>query len=151
MSTHMTIFRKASRKPSTQDGFTLIEVMIVVAVIGILAAVAYPSYQDYVVRSYRASAKSCMMEHSQFMERRYTTALSYGSDADPQPGLGCRNEGNLNTRYTITVGGRAQGTYTVTATPIGPQLANDTRCGTLTINQAGTRTESGTGTVADCW
>lgn len=148
---NMTTTAQTPRWLRAQCGFTLIELMIIVAIIGILAAIAYPSYQDYVVRSYRANAKACMMEHSQFMERVYTTALSYGSDADPQPALGCRTESNLNTRYTITVGGRAQGTYTVTATPIGPQLANDTRCGTLTVNQAGTRTEGGTGTVADCW
>ena len=148
---HMTIIERCPRRPCSPAGFTLIEVLIVVVIVGILAAIAYPSYQSYVARTYRASAKACMLEHAQFMEREYTTALSYGSDADPQPAIGCRTTGNLNTHYSITVGGRAQGTYTVTATPLGAQLKRDSVCGTLTVNQAGTRTESGTGTVADCW
>ncbi len=134
-----------------QRGFTLIEVMITVAIIGILAAVAYPSYQNHVVKTYRGNAKACISEYAQFMERYYTTNMNYNIPVANIPQLGCRTEGNMNQRYVITVGNLAQGTYTVTATPLGAQLARDTECGTLTVNQTGQRTASGTGGVAACW
>lgn len=131
-----------------KNGFSLIELMIAVAVVGILAAIAYPSYQHQVMQTHRAKATACLGEYAQFMERFYTTNLTY-TGADPT--LGCATENNLNTRYTISVGGLAQGTYTITAAPIGAQASLDTECATLTLNQAGIRTESGTGDVADCW
>jgi type IV pilus assembly protein PilE len=70
---------------------------------------------------------------------------------DAAPDLACRTEGNLDQRYTIAVGGLGQNAYTVTATPIGVQLARDTLCGTLTLDQTGARTASGTGGVDACW
>jgi type IV pilus assembly protein PilE len=102
-----------------------------------------------VVRTNRAAAKSCMLETAQFMERWYTTNLTYAGAA-LAPG-GCRTDGGLDTRYTLSLGSLAQNTYTVTATPIGAQLSGDGLCGTLTLNQAGARTESGSGDVATCW
>ena len=118
------------------------------AIIGILAAIAYPAYQTQIVKTYRASAKSCVSEHAQFMERYYTTNMTY---VGAVPNLACNTDNNLDQRYTITAGGLAARTFTITATPIGAQLASDTQCGTLTLNEAGTRTISGSGTVADCW
>lgn len=129
-------------------GFTLVELVVVIAIIGILAAIAIPAYRSYTVRTHRAAARACVSEITQHLERYYTTNLSFvGATA----GLGCQTAGQLNTRYTITLGSLAQNTYVVTATPIGAQASGDTACGTLTLNQVGTRTTSGTSDVDFCW
>lgn len=130
-------------RPAT-GGFTLIELMIVVAVIGILASIAVPSYQEHVRKSFRSQAQSCMMQTAHAMERRYTTNLSYGTD-DDDPNLGCETEGNLNSRYTITVGNIAARTFTVTAQPTSAQSAD--KCGAMTLNHLGTKSP----TTAGCW
>jgi type IV pilus assembly protein PilE len=133
---------------SKNSGFTLIELMIVVAIIGILAAIAIPAYTSHMVRGYRAAARACLSQGAQFMERRYTTGLSYaGADTD----LGCETEGGLAARYTITMDNLAQNTYRLVATPVGAQLSRDTACAVLTLNQADAKTKSGSGTVAECW
>jgi type IV pilus assembly protein PilE len=127
-------------------GFTLIELMIVVAVVGILSAVAYPAYTGYTTRTHRAAARTCLLEAAQYMERHYTTTLSYASPTSPLP-LGCRTE---LERHTVAV----NGTPTATAFEVRATLKTgfaDATCGTLSLNQAGTKGESGTGSVSDCW
>ena len=133
-------------------GFTLIELMIVVAVVAVLAAIANAAYGFAVVKSRRASAKGCVMEGSQYMERYYTTKLTYNDIITPAPPVlpGCSND--VTKFYTISFSGVPDATtYIVRAVPIGAQLTADTKCGTLTIDQTGTRTKSGTGTLAECW
>jgi type IV pilus assembly protein PilE len=139
----------ARRAPA---GFSLIELMIVVAIVAILAAVALPSYQAYVVRTQRAAAAACLAEMAQFMERVYTTNLRYdlnNAAATALPAAQCRND--IATRYTIALAASAQRTFSVTATPQGAQASADGECATLSINQAGAKAISGPGTVANCW
>lgn len=146
--------RSASRR--TAKGFTLVEVIIVVLIISVLAAIAYPAYQDSVVKSRRAAAKACIGEATQFLERFYTTNnLTYvGGDA-AWLAIGCSAGTDVTNHYTVTptiaVVAGARPTYTVTATPRGLQLAKDTQCGTLSINTRGDKTKTGTETQDYCW
>src|SRR3546814_661335 len=74
------------------SGFTLLELMITVAVVAILATIAYASYQDQIIKSRRAAGATCLQERAQFMERFYTTNLSYLSSAGAAPNIGqCDN------------------------------------------------------------
>ena len=134
----------------TSRGFTLIEVMIVVAVVAILAAIALPSYQDSVRKSRRGQAKADLLELVQMLERAYSTDRTYARYSTLASPLN-QSPRDGDARYTISIEDVTATTYTLTATPQGGQV-NDSRCGTLTINQLGAKTiSSTTGTVAECW
>ena len=129
-------------------GFSLLELMIVVAIIAILAAIANTSYRDYVIKSRRAAAATCLLERAHFMERFYTTKLTYAGA--PNPPAQCGPE--LNGFYTIAFSGTpAAKTFVLTATPSAKQ--DDSKCGTLSLNAQGARAASGTAssTPAVCW
>ena len=128
-----------------QDGFTLIELMITVAVIGILAAIAYPSFSEYVAKSRRATAVGILLESQQWMERFYTENFRYDQNSahtavtdasqfpawfsvSPKPGDG-------STMYKIEVLSSSRDMYTVTASRTG-SMAND-RCGDFQVDQYG--------------
>ena len=138
---------------NTQRGFTLLELMIVVVVVGILAAIAVPHYQSSVIKTRRATAAACLMELSQFMERFYTTNLRYDQStagaAVALPSTQCRN--NLTGHYNFAFPKPpTQRAYTLQAIPQGIQATKDPRnCGTLSLDQAGVR--SAGGNVSECW
>ncbi|MEB0135681.1 type IV pilin protein [Actimicrobium sp. CCC2.4] len=121
---------------SNRNGFTLIELMITVAVIAILAAVAYPSYVEQVNKSRRAEGKSAILQTASLQERFFTLNNTYSTTLVAP-----------STHYAITVINPATDSYLITATP---NFA-DAKCGTLTYNQLGTQTGGGSADVAYCW
>jgi type IV pilus assembly protein PilE len=145
--------RPASERPAR--GVTLMELMIAVAIIGILGAVAWPQYSSYSTRANRSAVAGCLLEQAQFMERVYASNMRYDQNngaATTLPATACRT--NLASAYTIqfATGQPGQRTYVIQAVPQGQQSTRDTACGTLGLNQAGDRTKSGTApTVAECW
>lgn len=129
-------------------GFTLIELMIVVVIVAVLAAIAFPSYQQHVLKSWRSKAAGCLAETANAMERRFTANMTY---VGALPDLGCMTEGNMPDRYEFELTAAAANTFDLRASPQGQQT-RDTRCLALTLNQAGVRGCTATGCVpADCW
>jgi len=132
-----------------QRGFTLIELMIVVAVVGILTAIALPSYQTYIERSRRADGKAALMRAAQWAERAATATGAYPAAAAFPASLG-ESEARY---YDITKAPvDSDATYTLTATRKGAQSSDP--CGNFTLNQAGVKgliSASMGYDVARCW
>jgi len=128
-----------------QTGFTLIEVMIVVAVVAILAAIAFPAYRDYYMRTYRSEARAELQKIQTDLERWYTnrnTYVGFVLASRPVPG----NATGTSVRYNISLQGAATAVgYTLQAVPAHGQTAD--RCATLTIDQANNKV----GAYPDCW
>jgi type IV pilus assembly protein PilE len=130
--------------PSRARGFTLIELIVVMVIAAILAAIAIPNYSAYVVRSNRSAAQTFISDvasrQAQFFLDRRTYATTVAA-------LNMTVPNEVAQRYTVAIDVQAGPplTYTVTATPIGPQAGDS--CGAMTINQAGGKTAAGT----RCW
>lgn len=139
-----------SRAHAPSVGFTLVELMITVAIIGIIAAFAFPSYTNYVVRGNRAAAESYMLELASLQERFMVDNRAYAAslaalNAPATPA-------SVSAYYQITVTATATPPgYTITAAPIGSQASRDTSCGTLALTQAGDKTATGAAGQAGCW
>ncbi len=123
-------------------GFTLMELMITVAVIGILAAVGYPAYLDQIRKARRAEAQAALMNISARQQQMLLDTRSYATT------IGALNITIPNTvlqtyAVTLTVGTATVPTFTATAAPSGSQAADT--CGALSINQVGTKSPS------SCW
>ena len=139
--------------PKNHKGFTLIELMIVVAIVAILAAIALPSYNEYIRRGHRAEARAALLQGAQWMERAATATGTYPMTAAFPATLTTVPSG----RYAISAASHpasaASGTaFTLTAAPQGGQTGD--KCGSYTLTHAGARGASplsGGATIAECW
>jgi type IV pilus assembly protein PilE len=143
-------------------GFTLIELMVTVAIVTILATIAVTSYTSQIQKSRRTEAKSALLDLAGREERLFSTTNAYTSDASflgyatattPMTNI---NFGNGYYKLTAVAPDPSQAagtpTYLLTAAPVpGTTQANDTACGSFSVNQLGVQTVSGTATVGSCW
>jgi type IV pilus assembly protein PilE len=137
----------------TAAAFSLIELLIAITIVGVLTAIAVPGYQSYVLQSARTAAGGCLLEYAQFMERVYTTNMTYASnngDDTELPELQCSID--LAERFSFALDNLDSRSFTLTATVTGAQADDD--CESLSYNQAGIKgANGGTGAtiVKKCW
>jgi type IV pilus assembly protein PilE len=136
--------RRIGIKREQEGGFTLMELLIVMLVLGILAAIAIPNYSEYVLRSHRSAAQAFIADVASRQVQFYLNRRTYATTVAD---LSMVAPADLTPRYTIAIAAVAgpPATFTVTATPTGAQATD--RCGAMTIDQTGAR---GAATTR-CW
>ena len=125
-----------------QTGFTLIELMIVVAIVGILSSIAYPSYVEYIRKGQRNEARAALLQAAQYMERGATAKGTYPTS------LPTGMQTTESKKYNLSANVAADGsTFTLTATPV----QTDAKCGNLELTNTGARTATGASGLDYCW
>ncbi len=138
------------KKEAEENGFNLIELMLVVAVVGIIAVIALPNYYEYVRRGERADAKSQMLQVQNWMQQQYTLYNAFPTSLSNAPALLKQSPATGAKRYDIsltTEPAATTTTYTLQAVPV----TVDKNCGTLSITNSGLRAETGSKDVDYCW
>ena len=130
--------------PNRSQGFSLIELMIAVVIVGILAAIAIPMYSDYVTRSRRADGQATLMQVAQELERCYTQFSKYNDNSCSVINGGVVSETSDQGFYVVTANKLDETTFTLIATPQNEQ-ADDTDCGELKLTHLGIQLPP------DCW
>ena len=133
-------------------GMTLMELLVVVTIVGIIAAVAYPSYRQQVIKSNRTEARVELMRQVQALEKCFTRYRQFDNDDCPAAGALKKEAGILTEtgKYRLTAKFPDDIHFTLTAAPEGGQQ-EDAECGSLTINDTNVRDASGPGRRAKCW
>ena len=130
-----------------ENGFTLVELMIAVAIVGIITAIAIPSYTAYVLRTNRTDATRTMILDAQAFERCYSQSFTYLGCATVPVGPAPSGQG----KYTITITNLSATTYTITATPLAAEQMGDTTCAAFTLDETATQGAMPAGNAQTCW
>jgi type IV pilus assembly protein PilE len=134
-----------------KNGFTLVELMVTVAVVAILAMIAIPSYTQYTRRANRTDATKTITLDAQALERCYSQAFTYAGCAGAAAGA----LASPNGKYTVTIDvpdpAVAAPSYFIKAVPLSPDQVADTACTSFTLNTAGLQGGTGTSTPSTCW
>ncbi len=134
-----------------QSGFTLIEVLVAVAILGLLVAVAFPSWQGFLIKTKRSEAKVLLTEAANEQVRYFTENNRYASSMT-QLGYGSDRYLSENGNYGVEVQSSTASSYTLVAIPeSGSSQVDDTDCGRLTLTSTGVKGTTGSATPADCW
>jgi type IV pilus assembly protein PilE len=129
-----------------KNGFSLIELVVAMGIVGILAAIAIPAYSAYTKTANRTDATRSMTADAQALERCYSQNFSYTVNCNVAAGSAPSVQGY----YTITIA-TAASTYTITATPLKAPQTNDSMCTSFTLNNAGTQSATPAGNTQTCW
>ena len=153
---HKSMISKSLRLARSVRGMTLIELMIVLVIVGILAAVGYPAYVDYSKRARRSDGKALLLDAAARQERFYFDNNAYTTTLTPAGlGYGSTTVTSPEQNYTLAAAAGPTGSintsFTLTATPNSALPFVDPDCGNLLLDSSGTQTNSGTDSVADCW
>ena len=151
--------KNPTKSRNTQQGFSLIELMIVVAIIAIISAFAYPSYQRYVIKTKRSVAQSALLQVADRQQQFFMDNKRFAADitdlgfpaspyvVDDSGAPTVASDGDAV--YSLSLSNVTATTWTATAAPLNGQLSRDTYCGSLTISQTGAKGKSGASD--ECW
>lgn len=144
----MTALHSQHQHRSTGRGYSLLELLIALAIAGIIAALANASYNAHVARARRASAQSELMDAALYLQRYHAAHDSYADAVLPAGASGASRDASTSYRLSVRPSSDGQG-YLLTATPVAA-IPGD-RCGALTLTHTGLRGQGGNASLRDCW